>query len=120
MPSWDVEFTDEFEAWFDDLTEAQQEAITDRVGLLAGTGPSLGRPYVDTISSSRLANLKELRCAQQGALRILFVFDPRRTAILLLGGDKSGQWLEWYEHAIPQAELLYEVYLDELRSEGLL
>jgi hypothetical protein len=120
MPPWEVEFTNEFEEWFDILTEDQQEAVTNRVDMLAESGPGLGRPYVDTIVGSRLANLKELRCAQQGALRILFVFDPRRTAILLLGGDKTGQWKVWYEIAIPLAEALYETYLKELRAEGLL
>jgi hypothetical protein len=63
--------------------------------------------------------MKELRVSQGGALRVLFAFDPRRHAILLLGGDKSGQWEEWYETAIPAADVLYDVHLEELREEGL-
>jgi hypothetical protein len=64
--------------------------------------------------------MKELRVSKGGALRVLFAFDPRRNAILLLGGDKSGQWTEWYEWAIPAADLLYDLYLTELGNEGLL
>lgn len=82
-------------------------------------GPNLGRPWVDTLGGLKPRNLKELRIHQDGHLRILFVFDPRRTAILLLGGDKTGQWTEWYRWAIPEAERLYGMYLDELRREGL-
>lgn len=58
--------------------------------------------------------------AKDGALRVLFMFDPRRQAILLLGGDKSGAWNDWYEWAIPAADDLYDDYLDELRQEGLI
>jgi hypothetical protein len=82
-------------------------------------GPALGRPLVDTLKGSQLPNLKELRVSKGGALRVLFAFNPLRTAILLLGGDKSGRWSEWYETAIPEAEMLYAEHLEELRKEGL-
>ena len=88
--------------------------------LLAEHGPGLKRPVVAEIESSRHARMKELRVSIPGALRVLFAFDPRRHAILLLGGDKSGQWEAWYEKAIPLADKLYDEHLDELRSEGLL
>jgi len=61
-----------------------------------------------------------LRSSEGGALRVLFMFDPRRQVILLLGGDKSGQWNEWYEWAVPLADRLYDGYLDELGKEGLI
>ena len=64
--------------------------------------------------------MKELRASKNGALRVLFAFDPRRHVILLLGGDKSGRWKEWYEWAIPEADELYDAYLGELGAEGLL
>jgi hypothetical protein len=64
--------------------------------------------------------MKELRASQGGALRVLFMFDPRRQVILLLGGDKSGGWNAWYEMAVPLADDLYDKYLDELRHEGLI
>ncbi|WP_420432266.1 type II toxin-antitoxin system RelE/ParE family toxin [Candidatus Poriferisocius sp.] len=87
---WEVEYTNEFGRWWDGLTHAQQEALDDRVMLLAEQGPSLKRPVVGEIGSSRHSNMKELRASKRGALRVLFAFDPRRHAILLLGGNKSG------------------------------
>ena len=64
--------------------------------------------------------MKELRTSKGGAPRVLFAFDPRRYAILLLGGDKSGEWSDWYEWAVPQADDLYDTHLQELDEEGLL
>lgn len=80
----------------------------------------LGRPVVDRIVLSRHRNLKELRASEGGALRVLFALDPRRHAIPLLGGDKTGEWNDWYEWAIPVADDLYDVYLHELRNKGLI
>jgi hypothetical protein len=117
---WEVEYTDEFEQWWRGLTEEQQEALDDRVMLLAEHGPVLKRPVVGQITSSRHPNMKELRAAKGGALRVLFAFDPRRHAILLLGGDKTGQWEEWYQWAIPAADDLYDTHIQELRDEGLI
>lgn len=118
---WSVEGTDEFAAWYNTLTPGQQDAIEARIELLEELGPNLKRPTVGEIQSSRHApNMKELRVSAEGKLRVLFAFDPRRTAILLLGGNKAGRWDEWYEVAIPEADDLYDAYPDELRSEGLL
>ena len=117
---WEVEVTDQFLDWWRGLTIDQQESLTDRVGLLAERGPALGRPVVDRIQTSRHHNMKELRAAQAGALRVLFMFDPRRQVILLLGGDKSGEWNDWYQWAVPLADDLYDEYVDELKREGLI
>lgn len=117
---WDVEYTDEFETWWMMLTQPQQEALDDRIMLLAQEGPKLGRPVVGKIAGSRHPNMKELRTAQEGSLRVLFAFDPRRHAILLLGGDKAGRWNRWYDWAVPLADLRYDTHLNELRNEGLL
>ncbi len=117
---WEVEFTDEFEAWWDGLDLGQQAAVAGRVELLAESGPDLGRPTVDRIVGSRHHNMKELRASADGILRILFAFDPRRHAILLVGGDKTRRWVEWYEWAVPAADYLYDIYLEELREEGLI
>ncbi len=80
--------------------------------------PKRGRasvaPLVDTIQGSSIANLKELR---PGTVRILFVFDPWRSSILLVAGDKAGRWNEWYRDAIPLAEQRYEAYLKERAEE---
>ena len=118
--AWEVEVTDEFRAWWDGLNADQQESVTDRVDLLADRGPDLGRPVVERIQTSRNHNMKELRAARDGALRVLFMFDPRRQVILLLGGDKTGNWNEWYEWAVPRADDLFDAYLAELAAEGLI
>jgi hypothetical protein len=115
--SWEVEYTDEFEQWWNALSLEEQAAIDAAVDMLAQTGPALGRPWVDTIKTSRHPNMKELR-PRGGYIRILFAFDPRRTAILLIGGDKKSQWTTWYEHMVPFADQLYEDHLQELKREG--
>ena len=117
---WEVEVTDQFIEWWGELTVDQQAALEVRVELLADRGPSLGRPAVERIHTSSHHNMKELRASASGVLRVLFMFDPRRQVILLLGGDKSGAWAEWYEWAVPAADDLYEVYMAELREEGLI
>ena len=117
---WEVEVTDQFTQWWSTLSNDQREAVTDRVDILAERGPDLGRPIVDRIHSSRHQSMKELRAAKGGALRVLFSFDPRRQAILLLGGDKSGAWNDWYEWAVPMADDLYDEYLREIEEEGLI
>jgi hypothetical protein len=118
--AWEVVFTDEFEAWWLALSEDQQEQIVAAVELLEERGPTLGRPLVETLSGSKLNNLKELRVSKDGALRILFVFNPVREAVLLCGGDKTGRWKNWYSGAIKEAENLYEIHLSELNEEGLM
>ena len=102
------------------MTEDQQGALHDRVTLLQEQGPSLRRPVVGEIKSSRHRNMKELIVSAGGSLRVLFVFDPRRHAILLLGGDKSGDWESWYAVAVPEADDRYDRHLQELRDEGFL
>jgi hypothetical protein len=86
---------------------------------LAEVGPNLGRPLVDRIKGSAIHNLKELRPGSAGSteVRILFVFDPWRSAVLLVAGDKASNWSGWYRHAIPHAEQLYETYLKERAAE---
>ena len=118
--SWEVVYTDEFEAWWLTLSEEQQEQIVAAVELLEERGPALGRPVVETLSGSNLSNLKELRVSKEGALRMLFIFNPPRQAVLLCGGDKTGNWKNWYREAIQEAERLYEVHVSELKKEGLL
>jgi hypothetical protein len=84
------------------------------IDALAEGGPGLGRPLVDTIAGSKVQNLKELR---PGTVRILFAFDPWRSSILLVAGDKAGRWKTWYRQAIPLAEQRYERYLKQRQTE---
>lgn len=112
---WDIYQTDEVAAWIDELRHSDPNAaahVESAVDVLSEHGP----PLVDTLTGSKLANLKELR-PRQTMIRILFAFDPWRSAILLIGGDKTGQWHAWYQQAIPQAETLYEIYLKERAAE---
>ena len=118
--SWDVEHTDEFAAWWDELSEAQQENVAAIVVLLMEQGPKLPFPYSSGIQNSRHTHMRELRVQSGGKpIRVFYAFDPRRTAILLIGGDKTGDD-RFYERMIPAADKLYDVYLDELKKEGLI
>ena len=118
--TWDVENTDEFGDWYMELGEADQAAIAATVDRLAGQGPNLRFPYSSGINNSRHSHMRELRIQSGGRpLRVFYAFDPRRSAILLIGGDKTGDD-RFYERMIPVADQLYDVYLDELRQEGLL
>lgn len=117
---WDIEYTDEFGAWWSTLPGALQEAIAHDIGVLEAVGPGLGRPRVDTVKGSRHANMKELRTQHDGEpYRMFFAFDPRRCAILLIGGNKGGD-KRFYETFIPVADGLYEAHLAELKREGLI
>jgi hypothetical protein len=113
----DVEFTDEFGGWWHGLTDSEKESISAIVEVLESRGPQLGRPHVDSIHSSKRANMKELRIQHEGRpFRILFAFDPRRTALLLIGGDKSGN-SRWYEEFVPKADKIYSQHLKEIKGK---
>lgn len=111
---WEVEYTDQFEAWWNDLEPEEQEAIDAAVELLEERGPGLGRPLVDNVHQSRHKNMKELRPTT--TIRVLFAFDPRRVAILLIGGDKAQTWNRWYDDNVPVADDLYDEHLLEIEQ----
>ena len=113
---WEVECTDEFVGWYDGLADADVRRVNRAVEMLERHGPALTRPLVDTVKGSRHANMKELRPPGE-QLRIFFAFDPRRTAILLIGGNKRHRWVEFYAEMIPVADDLYDVHLATLRRE---
>jgi hypothetical protein len=119
MSVWEIELTDQASVWLLSLDQDDRAAIAGSIDLLEELGPNLGRPAVDSVKSSRHHNMKELRSVG-GNLRALFCFDPRRTAIVLLGGDKTNDWVGWYDRNIPLADELYDEYLDEIREEGLI
>jgi hypothetical protein len=116
--AWAVKVTDEYSAWFtmlikEDLGSAVQ--VAQAVAALREEGPTLGRPLVDRLKGTRIHHLKELRPGSRGRseIRIIFAFDPARSALLLLGGDKAGNWQRWYRENIPLAEQLYIDYTAE-------
>lgn len=110
----DVELVSQWLLMLDESSRAQVVAALE---ILQEHGPALGRPLVDNISGSRHRNMKELRPGSSGKseIRILFAFDPIRKAILLVAGDKSGQWQRWYRKNIPIADELYDLHLEQLR-----
>lgn len=117
MP-WQVKVTEEYAEWYsalikEDLDSAVQ--VAQAVAALREEGPALGRPLVDRLKGARLHHLKELRPGSRGRseIRVIFAFDPTRSALLLLGGDKAGNWQRWYRANIPLAEQLYTEYTAE-------
>jgi hypothetical protein len=119
--AWEVEFTDEFDDWWAELSKEEQEEISAKVELLEERGPVLPRPHSDVIKTSKHANMKELRGSvimqgEEHQLRVLYAFNPKRTAILLIGGDKSGN-PGWYDQYVPIADKIYDEHLRELERE---
>jgi hypothetical protein len=109
-----VEYTDELEAWWNLLSEAEQISIDTSVRLLEEKGAGLGFPHSSGINGSKHEHMRELRIQHEGRpYRILYAFDPRRCAILLIGGDKTGN-KRWYEIHVPIADKLYDKHLEEL------
>ena len=118
--AWEIEYTDEFGEWWQGLSEEEQASLRANVKLLQDYGPNLKFPHSSGIEISRHGRLRELRTQHAGRpYRTLYAFDPRRTAILLIGGDKTGNAL-WYEQFVPLADQLYDEHLEPLRQEGLI
>jgi hypothetical protein len=119
---WEIILTEQVEDFLEQLWKEDREThrlVNQAILVLERNGPAEGRPLVDSITASKLSNLKELRPPSTGRteIRILFVFDPWRSAVLLVAGDKSGQWKRWYRTAIPEAELRYATYLKERQGD---
>ncbi|HEX5597310.1 MAG TPA: type II toxin-antitoxin system RelE/ParE family toxin [Micromonosporaceae bacterium] len=122
MSLWTIILVDEVEDWFLELCKNDPdsgELVEAAINTLELEGPNLGRPLVDRIKGSTYHNMKELRPGSAGntEIRILFAFDPVRQAILLVAGDKTGNWKGWYEQHIPIADKRYEEHLKELKGQ---
>jgi len=114
---WEVEYTDEFGEWWETLSEAEQDAVAFTVGLLRSEGPSLKFPYCTGVKQSKHTSMRELRSQCKGQpIRTFYAFDPRRTAILLIGGDKTGNE-RFYDTMVPIADRIYDNYLKEIEEE---
>jgi hypothetical protein len=113
----EVVFTDEFENWWNGLSEAEQISVNATVLLLESQGVALGYPHSSKISASRHSHMRELRIQHEGRpYRVLYAFDPKREALLLIGGDKTGND-RWYEVFVPIADRLYEEHLKEMEGK---
>ena len=116
--TWVVEVTPQFGDWWSSLAEDDQQRVRVGIQLLAARGPALGHPYTSGIIGSRHGRMRELRVQSGGRpLRILYALDPRRVAILLAAGDKTGDD-RFYERMVPLADRLYDQHLDQLKQEG--
>jgi len=121
--AWEVSLHPEVEAWFLALCKSDPESadlIEDAIDQLAEEGPALRRPLADRVKGSRYHNMNELRPPSSGSteIRLLFAFDPRREAIVLVAGDKAGNWDGWYREAIPLADERFSQHLGRLEAEG--
>lgn len=111
-----MEYTDEFGDWWQSLSESEQEDIAASVRLLEQYGANLPFPHSSGVKGSRHGHMRELRIQHKGRpYRILYAFDPRRVAILLIGGDKTGK-NDWYERFVPVADNLYDIHLQEIQE----
>lgn len=114
---WDIEL-ESVEPWLDGLDQDSYVQVMAALELLAERGPGIGRPLVDTVTSSRHKNMKELRPGSAGRseLRLLFAFDPECRAIVLVAGDKCGNWKKWYRENIPIADSRFDAHIARLRG----
>ena len=120
LAEWQVEYTNEFEEWWNDLTAEEQESVDAKITLLQRLGPRLGRPHSDVVRRSKHEHMKELIIQHAGKpYRVLYAFDPRRVAIVLIGGEKTGD-KRWYEKFLPIADRLYDEHIATLKREGLI
>jgi hypothetical protein len=116
--AWEVEFTDEFEEWWDGLEEGEQIKVDAAIRMVEEYGPELLYPMSSGVSRSRHSHMRELRIQVHGRpFRVLYAFDPKRAAVLLVGGDKTGDD-RWYEVNVPKADRLYDRHLADLKKEG--
>ena len=113
---WVIKTTGEVRDWLRVLRQSDPgtyQSVNVAIDMLAEVGPGLGRPLVDTLNGSSIRNLKELRprSGREVAIRVIFVFDPWSQAVLLVAGNKAGDWTKWYESAIPVAERAFGDWL---------
>ena len=114
---WEVETTDAFDDWWQKLTEQEQDDVTAVVELLEERGAHLPFPHSSGIEGSRFSHMRELRIQSHGdPIREFYAFDPRRVAVLLIGGIKTGKEKRFYKEYVPRADKLYEEHLKSLEG----
>lgn len=118
MRRWEVDVT-LIEAWIDTLDEEEYDNVIAALEQLEEHGPVTRRPFVDTLEGSEHPNMKELRprATKGGAyIRVLFAFDIQSRAIMLVAGDKAGNWTKWYATNIPIADRLFTEHQERLKK----
>jgi hypothetical protein len=114
---WEVETTDAFDDWWQKLTEQEQDDVAAAVELLGERGAHLPLPHSSGIEGSRFSHMRELRIQSHGdPIRVFYAFDPRRVAVLLIGGIKTGKEKRFYKEYVPRADTLYEEHLKSLEG----
>jgi hypothetical protein len=113
---WTAERSDEFKKWWETLTESERRKVAISLDELKTRGPNAGRPLVDTVNGSRHPNMKELRATK--TIRVFFAFDPRRKAVLLIGGNKAGKTKRFYRQMIAKADKIYDAHLQRIEEEA--
>ena len=114
--TYEVEVSDKFKTWYEDLSEPEQNSVERVVLMLMEAGPALGYPQSTGVKQSKFSHMRELRIQHEGRpYRILYAFDPNRMALLLLGGDKTGDE-HWYDKMVPKADAIYKEHLKTLKK----
>jgi len=113
---WTAGRSDEFKKWWETLTDSEKRKVAISLNDLTMRGPHAGRPLVDTVNGSRHPNMKELRATK--TIRVFFAFDPRRKAVLLIGGDKAGKVNRFYRQMIAKADKIYDAHLRRIEEEA--
>lgn len=109
--SWEIVIHPIVRQWLDSLRRSDYKKVFTALEALEEQGPNLGRPFADQVKNSRYKNMKELRPRGKN-LRLLFAFDPNRKAIILVAGDKTNNWIKWYEQNIPIADQRFSEHLE--------
>ncbi len=116
--TWKIEYTDEFETWWQQLGSTKLESVAVSIQLLEARGSTLPFPYSSAVMASHYRHMRELRIQHKGSpIRVIYAFDPRRVAILLIGGNKKGN-KRWYKNFVPLADRLYAKHLASLKQRG--
>lgn len=115
--TWSVLINEEVSDWMLTLDEAEYDQVVAALQALGVDGPALGRPFVDTVKGSRHKNMKELR-PRGTHIRLLFAFDPLRQAVVLVAGDKTNRWKQWYEENIPVADERFDAHVKQVSQQA--
>ena len=115
--AYEVEVSDEFKAWYENLFEPEQNSVERVVLMLMEAGPALGYPQSTGVKGSTFSHMRELRIQHEGRpYRVLYAFDPTRAAFLLVGGDKTGDD-RWYDKMVPKADAIYTEHLKTIKQK---